>query len=216
MRHYLLDGETCATPDSSKTWGNLLDDTDQTLSARGRAVTVVRWNGVATPSFRDADAARRTLAELGNIEIESRDARSLLAETIASARESIGVLSRSATRLGAQFRLDADRGHLDLKELIEAIRTLTVLTSAIADVVALQAPPARAAASREALDSGEVARGVGAALGLLLECQARRDWPHLADCLEQRLAPAVGRWHELFDRLDAVRAGPPSASTEAA
>lgn len=215
MHRYLLDGETRALPDSSKTWGNFLDAIDRALSARGRAVTVVRWNGVAAPSFRDEEAARRTLADLGSIEIESRDAQALLAETMGAARESIGVLARSATRLGAQFRLDADRGHLDLKELIEAIRTLTVLTSAIADVVALQAPPARAAASRQALDSGDVARGVGAALRALLDCQARCDWPHLADCLEQDLAPAVGRWHELFDRLDAVRAGRP-ASTEAA
>lgn len=200
MPEYLLDDEPKTTDDSQNVWGKLLDAVDRDLEARGRAVSAVRFQGVDQPTFRSADLARRPIATVGRIEITTSDAATLLSDTIATARRSIPVLSGSAAHLAAEFRgSDPQQASRRLPELVDALRTLTVLTAAIAEVVDLRSH------GRPPLYAADVTEAVGDALHELLEGQAAQDWPRAADCLDRDLAPAIARWQTIFDRLDEGR-----------
>ena len=200
MTEYQLDGDRRSAADSLKTWGNLLNRVETGLASRGRAVTAVRFDGVARPSFRAEEESRRRLVNMGNIEMDSNTAAALLAETMTAARSSIGVLAAGSARLAVQFRTgDPLRANKELGRLIEAVRTLTVLTAAIADVVSLQSK------GRETLHAADVTGPVGAAVRNLVTCQSREDWTATADCLQYALGPAIARWHRLFDRLQELR-----------
>lgn len=203
MLEYVVDGERREAPDSLETWGNLLDWVDNRVATTGRAVTVLRCNGVVEPSFWAAAAAARSVATMGKIEIETADASALLEQTIAMARESLTVLASSAVRAAGRFHAgDGEAACNDLRGLIEAIRSLTTLTGAIAEVIDLR----RAGHGAVPMVEGtEVTAAVSQALHDLTECQARQDWIRTAWCLERDLAPAVLRWQALFDRFDRLR-----------
>jgi hypothetical protein len=199
MTAYLLDRERQWAPDSRRNWGNLLKAVDRRLRLRGRIVTVVRCDGVARPSFRDRQLREEGLATMGTIEIESRTAAGLLADTMATARDGISRLENAACRVADSFRRDPDQANRELAELVEAIRALTVLTGAMAHVISLETEQALTVA---AID---ITQPVGTALRALRESQAARDWQRTASCLENDLRPAVRAWHTLFDRLDTLR-----------
>lgn len=203
MIEYVLDGEARQAPDSLETWGKLLDFVETAVAQRGRAVTAVRCNGVVQPSFRGGGAATRSVAMMGRIEIETTDAGALLEETIAMARTSLGVLASSAVRTAGRFQAgDANAAGTELARLVDAIKSRTVLTGAVADVIDLRRAGKGAVQSAGGAD---VTAAVGAALRELAECQNREDWGRMAWCLERHLAPAVLRWKALFDRFDQLR-----------
>lgn len=203
MIEYRVDSERREAPDSLKTWGNLLDMVDAELAATGRAVTGVRCNGVVQPSFRAAAAAARSVATMGRIEIETDDASALLERTITMARQSLTVLASSAVRTASRFHAgDGEAAGNDLRGLIEAIRSLTVLTGAIAEVIDLRRAGHGAV---QMADGTDVTTAVSQALHDLIDCQTRQDWVRTAWCLERDLAPAVLRWQALFDRFDHLR-----------
>jgi hypothetical protein len=197
MPDYLLDGEPQTMDVPQECWGKLLETVDRRLESDGRAVSAVRFGGVDQPSFRSETLARRPLATVGSIEITTSDASELLVETIATARRSIPVLSGSAVRLAAEFRgADPAKAARQLSELVDALRTLTVLTAAIADVVELRGP------ERPPLHASAVAVGVGDALRTLIDRHAAQDWARAAECLDRDLAPAILSWHSIFDQLE--------------
>jgi len=201
MLDYLLDGEPRPIDVSLDSWGKLLDTVDSDLHRRGRAVSVVRLGGVDQPSFRAPTLADRHPATLGKIEILTTDAAALLAETIDTARQSLPVLAWSASQLAVEFRgPHPERAGRRLPELIDALRTLTVLTAAIAEVVDLEW------GRRPPLMAGDVTEALGDAVQSLLSSQAAGDWPRAADCLATALVPAIGGWRALFDRLEDRRA----------
>jgi hypothetical protein len=209
MADYLLDGEPQTTAVSLNSWGKLLEAVDRRLDGQGRAVSAVRFWGVDQPSFRSEGLARRHIATLGKIEIATSDAAELLAETIAMARRSIPALSGSAAKLAAELRgSDPARASRRLTELVDALRTLTVLTAAIAEVVDVhgtghhpfRAPGVNAVVTDDV--THDVTDAVGDALHTLIEGQAAHDWMRAADCLDGALAPAIARWPLLFDRLE--------------
>lgn len=203
MIEYLVDGERRMAPESLRTWGNLLDFADAAVAASGRAVTAVRCNGVVQPSFRAAGAAARSVADMGKIEIETADASALLDQTITMARQSLTVLASSAVRTASRFHAgEGTAAGNDLAGLIEAIRSLTVLTGAIAEVIDLRRAGHGAVPMADGTD---VTVAVSRALQDLVECQTRQDWSRTAWCLERDLAPAVLRWQALFDRFDRLR-----------
>lgn len=203
MTDYRVDGDRREAPESLETWGNLLDLVDAQLAPLGRTVTAVRCNGVVQPSFRAAAAASRSVAAMGRIEIETDDASALLERTITMARQSLTVLASSAIRTAGRFHAgDGEAAGNDLRGLIEAIRSLTVLTGAIAEVIDLRRAGHGAV---QMADGTDVTTAVTRALHELIECQGREDWVRTAWCLERDLAPAVLRWQALFDRFDRLR-----------
>lgn len=203
MIEFVIDGEPRQGPDSLETWGKLLDFVETAAGRAGRAVTAVRCNGVVQPSFRAPGTATRPVAIMGRIEFETSDAGALLEETIAMARNSLGVLASSARRTAGRFQAgDAQGAGADLARLVDAIRALTVLTGAVADVIDLRRAGKGAVQSAGGTD---VTAAVGAALRELAECQSEQDWTRTAWCLEQHLAPAVLRWQALFDRFNRLR-----------
>ncbi|MGE3507433.1 MAG: hypothetical protein AB7N65_00940 [Vicinamibacterales bacterium] len=199
MFGYELDRERQWAPDSRQNWGDLLKAVERRLRLRGRIVTVVRFAGVVQPSFRDHQDLQRGLATMGRIEIESSSASRLLADTMTTARESIGLLETTITRVALTFREDPEAATRELVELVEAVRALTVLTGAMADVITLET--GRATLVRAA----DITAPVGAALRALRAWQAVEDWSRTAICLEEELRPAIRRWHALFDRLEEQR-----------
>ncbi len=200
MPDYVLDGVLHTIDLSRNSWRKLLEAVDRDLESCGRAVSAVRFGGVDQPSFRSHALGRRHVATLGRIEITTNDAAELLADTILTARRSIPVLSQSAAQLAVEFRGSSpDRAVRRLTELVDALRTLTVLTAAIAEVVdgqRTELPPLRA---------DDVTDAVGDALHGLIEAQVGQDWARAAECLERDLAPAIARWDALFDRLEGRR-----------
>lgn len=200
MPDYLLDGEPQTRDVPRNCWGKLLEVVDRDLEDRCRAVSAVRFGGVDQPSFRGDRLAQRHLATLGTIEIATSDAAELLAGTIATARRSIPVLTDNALRLAVEFRgVHPEQASRRLTDVVDALRTLTVLTAAITEVVDVR-PTAL-----QAVHDDDVTDAVGDALQALIERQGDQDWTGAADCLEQELAPAIARWHVLFDRLNTQR-----------
>lgn len=199
MFGYVLDRERQLAPDSRQNWGNLLKAVERRLRLRGRIVTVVRFDGVAQPSFRDHQDLQRGLATMGRIEIESSSASRLLADTMTTARGSIGLLEATITRVALKFREDPEAATRELVDLVEAVRALTVLTGAMADVITLETGRATV------VHAADITAPVGAALRALRAWQAVEDWSRTAICLEEELRPAIRRWHALFDRLEEQR-----------
>lgn len=136
---------------------------------------------------------------MGNIEIESSCASRLLEDTMTTARNSIGLLESSITRVAMKFRDDPAEASRELTELVEAVRALTVLTSAMADVITLET------GRQTTVHAADITHPVGAALRALKAWQAVEDWTRTAICLEEELRPAIRRWHSLFDRLEELR-----------
>ncbi len=137
---------------------------------------------------------------MGRIEIETDDASALVERTITMARQSLTVLASSAVRTASRFHAgDGEAAGNDLRGLIEAIRSLTILTGAIANVIELR----RAGRGTvHVADGTDVTTAVSRALHDLMDCQARQDWIRTAWCLERDLAPAMLQWQALFDRFD--------------
>lgn len=136
---------------------------------------------------------------MGRIEIESSSASRLLADTMTTARGSIGLLEATITRVALKFREDPEAATRELVDLVEAVRALTVLTGAMADVITLETGRATV------VHAADITAPVGAALRALRAWQAVEDWSRTAICLEEELRPAIRRWHALFDRLEEQR-----------
>lgn len=136
---------------------------------------------------------------MGNIEIESSTASRLLADTMTTARNSIGLLESTITRVAIRFRDDPAAANHELGELVEAVRGLTVLTGAMADVITLET------GRQTAVPAADITHPVGTALRALKAWQAVEDWERTAICLEEELRPSIRRWHALFDRLEELR-----------
>lgn len=136
---------------------------------------------------------------MGKIEIESSTASRLLADTLTRARRSIALLESTITRVAITFRDDPERANRELGELVEAVRALTVLTAAMADVITLET------GHQTMVHAADITAPVGAALRTLRAWQLVEDWDRTALCLEEELRPAIRRWHALFDRLEELR-----------
>lgn len=199
MTGYVLDHQPQWAPNSRQNWGNLLKAVETRLRIRGRVVTAVRFDGVVRPSFRGKQDLERGLATMGKIEIESSSASRLLADTMTTARNSIGLLETTITRVAIKFRDDPETASRELSDLVEAVRALTVLTSAMADVITLETGRV------SMVPAADITTPVGTALRALRTWQSVGDWTRTAICLEEELRPAIRRWHALFDRLEELR-----------
>jgi hypothetical protein len=194
----VVNGERKSFDSGLKTWGNLLDELDVDTAADRRAVTAVRFKGVDQPSFRRADLLARPLGTLGKIEIETDDRTQLLRATLGQAGNSLPVLAASACRTARSFRgEDIVAAHEQLTSLVEAVRTLTILTVASATASGTELEDLACGIGSGA----DVLGGVGVALDSMSQWQSGRDWPAVADALENDLAPALLQWGVVFDAM---------------
>jgi hypothetical protein len=184
---------------SHKTWGDFLRGLDEALEPDGRVVTVVRFDGVAQPSFRDPEFAFRRLSTLDVLEVETEAAAEVLASTAATARAGVAVIAHSVREMADTFRgTDVGGANERLAEVAGVIGQLTLLTAALSKA---------AGTDLDVLDCGpvsgaDIVDAVGGRLEQLLGAQEARDWFAAADCLEFDLAPAIDRWRLVFDALE--------------
>jgi len=181
-----------------ETWGELLEELDLDCEAARHTVTEVRFDGVDQPSYRSLDLASRPLAAMTRIEVEMVDRTRLLRSTLGTAGSSLPVLAASACRAAASFRgHDLAGAHQQLTALIEAVRTLTILTVASATAAGTELEDLPCGAN----SGSDVLGGVGVALDSLAQWQQGRDWTAVADGLEYDLAPALMQWGVVFEAM---------------
>ena len=198
MAECLVNGEPKSLEFGPKTWGNLLDEVDIDSAGQRLAVTAVRFDGVDQPSFRRADVLDRDLAGIESIEIEAVDRQQLLRATLGQAGSSLPVLAASACRAANAFRgRDLENAQTQLTSLVEAVRTLTILTVASATAAGTELEDLACGVGSGA----DVLGGVGVALDAMVQWQRGRDWPAVADALENDLAPALLQWGVVFDAM---------------
>lgn len=193
-----VNGEPKPTDSSLKTWGNLLDELDVEAAAERLAVTAVRFDGVDQPTFRRSELQQRLLDEVGVVEVDIEDRTQLLRATLGQAGSSLPVLAATACRAAREFRgRNLDHAHEQLSSLVDAVRTLTILTvaSATASGTELADLPCGVGSGADVLG------GVGVVLDSMAQWQHGRDWPAVADTLEHELAPALLQWGVVFDAM---------------
>lgn len=198
MFECVVNGEPKSVDSGLKTWGNLLDELDVDAAADRLAVTEVRFDGVDQPSFRRADILAMPLDGVTKVDVEMVDRTQLLRATLGQAGHSLPVLAASACRAAGAFRRhDLEAANEQLTSLVDAVRTLTILTvaTATASGTELEELPC-------GIGSGaDVLGGVGVALDSMAQWQTGRDWPAVADALENDLAPAILQWGVVFDAM---------------
>jgi len=198
MVDLVVDGELKAADSGLKTWGNLLDELDVDAAGDRRAVTAVRFDGVDEPSFRRADLLETPLTDLRAIDIETVDRTQLLRATLGQAGSSLAVLAASACSAANAFRrADLSSANEQLTSLVEAVRTLTILTVASATASGTELEDLACGVGSGA----DVLGGVGVVLDTMSLWQTGRDWPAVADVLEHDLAPAILQWGVVFDAM---------------
>lgn len=198
MFEFLVNRQPKTHNPGLKTWGDLLKALDLGDEADRRTVTEVRFDGVDQPSFRTLGLAGRPLASISRLEVEMVDRTRLLRTTLGAAGHSLPVLAASACRAAASFRdHDLSGAHHQLTSLVEALRTLTILTvaSATAAGTELEDLPCGANTGADVLGS------VGVVLDSLAQWQQGHDWNAVADGLEYDLAPALLHWGVVFDAM---------------
>lgn len=181
-----------------KTWGNLLDELDVDAAGLRHAVTEVRFDGVVQPTFRRADLAAIALDTMSTIEVETVDRTQLLRATLGQAGHSLPVLAATACRAASAFRAhDLSNANQQLTALVDAVRTLAILTVATATASGTELEDLACGIGTGA----DVLGGVGVALDSMAQWQSGRDWPAVADALENDLAPALLQWGVVFDAM---------------
>jgi hypothetical protein len=176
----------------------LLSALDWRLSVEGRVVTVVRFEGVDQPSFREAHRAGQDLAGVRQIDVESLDVRSVLRKTVGVAEEGLTVLAGGSRRVADAFRgTNLEDANLQLIGFLGAVGHLTTLTGAIglAGGIDLSTLTCGSSTAAKAIDR------VAVTLGALVTRQQARNWPAVADGLEHELAPALAGWRDVLDAL---------------
>ncbi len=198
MREYLLNHQQKAVDFRVKSWGDLLDVLDDQCAEGLTTVTAVRFGGVDQPSFRATNLALQPLAVLGCIEIETSDRTRLLLGTLGTATQSLPGLAAAACRTANAFRgSDMVAANAQLTAMVEAIRTLTMLTAASATAAGTTLEDLPCGANR----ATDVLAAVGVVLDTLAQWQQGHDWIAVADALEYDLAPALLEWGAIFDAM---------------
>jgi len=198
MFEFLVNRQPKTINSGLKTWGDLLETLDLDCEADRRTVTEVRFDGVDQPSYRTLELARRPLSSFARIEVELLDRTRLLRNTLGTAGNSLPVLAASACRAAESFRgHDLEGAHHQLTSLVEAVRTLTILTVASATAAGTELDDLPCGAN----SGSDVLGGVGVVLDSLAQSQQGRDWTAVADGLEYDLAPALLQWGVVFDAM---------------
>lgn len=194
MLQISVNGLTRDLGSRPENWGDLLNSLENGDGSERQVVTAVRFDGVAVPTFREAETLGRSLVELGPIDIRTATVDELLHESAQAACDSIAPLKSAAQRIALRLRsgheLAAAR---DLPELTSSIQTLTTLTAALARAKAC-VPPHRADFDALVLRCCRLVDGV-------ITRQVRGDWKGVADLIELDLVPTLDAWHLVARRV---------------
>jgi hypothetical protein len=194
----MLNNAEQPSTDLPENWGELLQSLDRDANNRGEVVTVVRFDGVEEPTFRQPGQSARALDEVSVIELETATPARLLDDALMQAALAAGVFAAAAGQIAWAFRRgDLGAAHPRLTELGEGIRGLTwvVGTAAATRGVSLDQ-----AASNGSAISTQLAELTGQ-LGSIVEAQQAEDFLTVADLLEYELQPALYSWQVLFEAL---------------
>lgn len=198
MLECLVNDQPRSLNSGLKTWGELFSALQPELAASQHAVTAVRFDGVDQPAFGAQEFAETPLADFSSIEVETRDRQRVLHNTLSTAVESLPRLAAAACRTATAFRAaDLGDAHRQLTGLVECVRTLTMLTIASAAAAGTTLDNLSCGSRSGAYFLGRVA----VALDTLVQWQNGRDWPALADALENDLAPGLLQWGVVFEAL---------------
>lgn len=190
-----VEQSTTLTP---ATWGELLDQLDQTLAPQGEVVTVARFDGVEEPSFRKDDLAGRTLDDWATIEVSSDSPRALLDACLIDAEKGVSAMGGAVVRLGEMFRgHDLAVANQGLAHVAEDLRALVSLTEALGGPLGIELHQLQS----DGRSVQEHLNGLGTMLESLVDAQQASDWLTVADILEYDLAPALSEWGAIFSTL---------------
>jgi hypothetical protein len=195
MSECVLDGEPTTVDSTFESWGELLQAVDCLVSAAGRVVTAVRFEGVGQPSFREAGAT--PLASLRRIDVDSIDVSTLLWNSVTAVEDGLTALAFGSRRVAAAFRgpdiADANR---QLVDFLDAAGRLTTLTGAIGEAGGIDLSFGKCGSNAAARALDRVASRL-----VTLACRQRAgNWPAVADGLDD-LAPALVGWRDVLDAI---------------
>lgn len=179
-------------------WGELLEGLEQQAGTHGEVVTAVRFDGVEEPTFREPDQARRGLAALASIEVETATRRALVDDALTQGWSAAEALATAAGKTSETFRTGGiASANRHLSDLGEGIRTLLAVLGTVSDALGV---------SLDQFESG--GRPVAAHLAQMVEqlewmiqAQQSHDWLTLADILEYDVQPSLTSCREVFDAL---------------
>jgi hypothetical protein len=205
MARLILNGIERPAGTTGKHWEDVLVEVEQTVAGVGEVLTVVRFDGVEEPAFREADVLGRDVAAVALIEVESASPAQLLDQTIADAVQAAGVLADAADRAGAGFRgFGIQEANRELGEMVKGLSTLFTLARVLSDATAIPLDRAGAPPNTGAQMTVELTRYAGS----LIEASQGGDWITVADILEFDLAPHLRRWPDVFRSFSASPSSP--------
>lgn len=198
MTQILLNGADWSSKNEHKTWGELLAAVEHELKGFGQVVTVVRFDGVDTPTYRDPPHLSQPLGGTSSIEVDTAPTTALLRQGLSEAAGALETLCAEASRIGSDFRgSDVTVANKELVTLAQSLGTLIALIGVVGQAMDVR------------FDSFQVQGGTAQALfeatgtqvSALVNSQRNEDWDAVADTLEQDVSPTLARWRELLTAL---------------
>jgi hypothetical protein len=181
-----------------ETWAEWLDGLDAEAATTGRIVTAVRFDGVDEPAFRAPAARTRRLSLFEEVEVDTATPLALILRTVTEAADMSTSLAAAAASVAEAFReLDISEGHDMLPQLVHGMQHIVTLTDACATALGIGTH----AITCEGVPFNQWMAEFGRRLIVLLEAEARHDWPTVADCLEYEMEPALRAWSTIFEQL---------------
>jgi hypothetical protein len=198
MPRIFVNGSELTPGPACQHWGELLERLDERVAGDGHVLTVVRFDGVDQPSFRDLSCASLGLTDVAVVEAESVRPHDLLRNSVDEAVTAARALSAGAERLGGAFRgFDVSAANRDLVDLAQGLAALAAIVDALSQALGVNLDSL-------ACPHGTASRMIKDLSGhadALIAAQQAGDWITVADGIEYDVAPALQQWPGLFESL---------------
>lgn len=140
------------------------------------------------------ELAETPLQQIGEVAVATDDVRGYASRILTDVVSMLRVLRRAVPRVAEALRDgDAEEANADLFRLLEALQNAFVCLHQVQNTCELAHGPT---ASSEPL-AGEISE----AFDLIEAAQETEDWDALADALQDRLLPALGRLDEVVEMM---------------
>ena len=194
MPHISVDGSAQPALSGPENWGELLDWLERGEGQVRRVVTAVRFEGVAVPTFREANALSRGLGDLGTIEVVTSTVDDLLRESAQAAYDSVAPLGRAVRRIAVKLRAGHEMAaRRDLPALTAAVQSLTTVTSGLGHSAPCVEP--------HRADVDALVLRLCRLVDAITASQVQSEWRAVADILERDLAPTLDAWASVIRRV---------------
>lgn len=198
MTHLFVDREAAALDQTAQTWADVLKTLDHTMTARGRVVTEVHFDGVDEPTFRDPAALARSLAAVTRIDAATATPGDLLRDCLIEAAGSVALLGAECPRVATLFRAaDVAEAQTRLAAVANELGHLMVLIHTLQGPLDQVLVRTGDAVADERAELDRFTTFVSA----LLEAERDGDYLTVADILEDDLTPFLRSWRARFERL---------------